>query len=419
MFLRSRRRSRLRRVASGAAIAFGVLLLFAVVSRIVGDEGAVSGTDLGGQVRFTGSVRSVGVPAKPETSRQTLVARDLHRMLERLYEDAFVGRAGAGGGFDAAARRFVGDAALGFVEDQEALTLGPLLGRVVQANVEEAVADLTLYFESDRALAATAQIRFAATTALPDDAGSLEVTQSVFFVLERREEGWFVTSYYDAEQRRRAPDGALPDGVPAESFGVDRPPRPAEPTFVLVVGTALDAEPRISAVERLWIAGIDPARSKAGVLEIPVETWVEIPEHGVDELATAINKGDLPLLTQTVATITGCTFTDTILASEPTAELLSDTTRIRDALRAGETFSVLRPSLLPILAAIRKHTVFSVDPLPMLQLLESYLALPVESVRPGVVQTRTTTVDGLSVLQITTEGQEQFVDLCGDGAYDR
>lgn len=204
MFTRSRRRPSGARLLRGVAFTFGGLLLLGLVSRLLGgdEDRSASGTN----VAFRGTVRAVGAPEKPDAASAEAPGREIHDALEALYEEGFTDPAAfVDATFPLAGQRFVGDAALGFVEDRDVLTIGPLAPRVRQVRVERAAADVTVYLEEERPVLATADVRFAAIAALEDGRTEVVVEQEATFVLEDQGDlGWVVTNYYDVAQTQRS-----------------------------------------------------------------------------------------------------------------------------------------------------------------------------------------------------------------------
>ncbi len=64
-------------------------------------------------------------------------------------------------------------------------------------------------------------------------------------------------------------------------------PVPGEPVFVLVMGS--DARPgeTRSRGDALHVIGINPAEGKATILNIPRDTWTNIPGRGADKINAA------------------------------------------------------------------------------------------------------------------------------------
>lgn len=194
-------------------MVLGSLLVLGILSRFIG-EGPRTQPGTPGHVAFTGDARAIGVPERPDDDDRDAAAAQIHTTLDRWYRDAFGDPARFGDGvFDAATTVFAGEAAIGFAEDRNVLTIGEIAPQVASVHVEEALANLTIYFEDGLASWATAAVRFDAAARLGDDATEVLVGQRVTLVLERRDEvGWVVTNYYDAFQRQRSRPVPVPSG---------------------------------------------------------------------------------------------------------------------------------------------------------------------------------------------------------------
>lgn len=211
-FLRSRHRARGRRLVRIGAGVLGGLVVLGVAARFF-DSDERPGVGAAGLVAFTGSARAIGLPTKPDDAVRDMVAGDIRAALNQWYLDGFADPARFGdASFDAVGERFVGDASVGFVEDKEALTIGAIAPRVTTVRVDEALANLTIYFENELATWSTAAVEFDAVAELDDRATEVVIAQRVTLVLEQRpDSGWVVTNYYDAFQRQRSrPLGAEP-----------------------------------------------------------------------------------------------------------------------------------------------------------------------------------------------------------------
>jgi polyisoprenyl-teichoic acid--peptidoglycan teichoic acid transferase len=96
-------------------------------------------------------------------------------------------------------------------------------------------------------------------------------------------------------------------------------PGASRPMFILVLGS--DARPG-EAVDRsrsdaIHVVGIDFQRHRASVIDIPRDSWVEIPGHGLNKINAAMSIGGVPLTVQTVEALTGIRFDDYALTSFP------------------------------------------------------------------------------------------------------
>lgn len=272
----------------------------------------------------------------------------------------------------------------------------------------------------------------------------------------------------------RAQDPAIE--IRSNLKATDRPPRLDEPLFLLALGgDARIGNPDDALVDALHIIGIDPTSGRAGILGIPRDAYVEIPGHGFAKINTAASLGGIDLMTATVEAMSGCTFAHTVLTNfvgfermidaiggvtlevperlyeegrsnidlQPGRQVLdgeqslawnrlrygssrpqgdisrseAQNTFLLAALReARRDFGSSPGSLVRILAAVRRNVHHDLEASEMLRLGQAFLAIEPRNVASAVVDGRFTTVNGSSIVQITTRGQEQFVDLCGDGA---
>src|SRR5207249_4533240 len=79
------------------------------------------------------------------------------------------------------------------------------------------------------------------------------------------------------------------------------------PIFILTIGSG--ARPGDSVVHSLsdaiHIVGINPAKHRATIMDIPRDSWVNIPGHGTNKINAAMVFGGPPLLINTLESITG------------------------------------------------------------------------------------------------------------------
>lgn len=82
-------------------------------------------------------------------------------------------------------------------------------------------------------------------------------------------------------------------------------PDPGEPVFVLVMGQ--DARPgqAQSRGDALHVIGINPAEGKATILNIPRDTWTNIPGRGIDKINAANYYGGPLLQARAVSALVG------------------------------------------------------------------------------------------------------------------
>jgi LCP family protein required for cell wall assembly len=82
-------------------------------------------------------------------------------------------------------------------------------------------------------------------------------------------------------------------------------PVPGKPVFVLVMGQ--DARPgdAQSRGDALHVIGINPAAGKATILNIPRDTWINIPGRGIDKINAANYYGGPVLEARTISALVG------------------------------------------------------------------------------------------------------------------
>lgn len=204
-FLRARRRAKqrliLRRIGLGA---LGLVALVVVARLVPGEDSTPTGN--ADQVAFTGEHHAEGFPGAPGSSAANSAAKSIRALLDQWYQRAFADPELYGdGSFPELAPLFVGEAALGFIEDRESLTIGDLRDRISRIRISEDDADITVFAESGEIRYATAAVRFVGLAELVDAEDPVEITQTVNLVLEfRSEAGWVVTNYYDVVQNRES-----------------------------------------------------------------------------------------------------------------------------------------------------------------------------------------------------------------------
>ncbi|MGH2684529.1 MAG: LCP family protein [Actinomycetota bacterium] len=81
--------------------------------------------------------------------------------------------------------------------------------------------------------------------------------------------------------------------------------RPGEPVFLLVLGT--DGRPGLSGVraDAIHVIGVNPATQAATILNIPRDSWVDIPGHGYGRVNEAYQYGGAQLQASTVSRMIG------------------------------------------------------------------------------------------------------------------
>lgn len=258
--------------------------------------------------------------------------------------------------------------------------------------------------------------------------------------------------------------------------GTDRPPLLEEPVFLLLLGndsrsTSLDG----GHVDAIHVLGIDPVTGHAGLVGVTKDAWVRMPGGGFETLARVGAKGGADRVTQTMQSVSGCTFDHTIIAGFGGFQTLVNDMggipfdvprRLKEnggsnidlkegrqvlngeqalawaRLRKGKTrpkgdisrseaqnelmlaalkesrkdFTRSPGSLLRILASFRRNVSHDLGLNQMLRLGQALLAVSPRDLRHTVIDTVAGTVDGRPVRRISRSGEAQFVDLCGDGA---
>ena len=83
------------------------------------------------------------------------------------------------------------------------------------------------------------------------------------------------------------------------------PPTGNDPYFVLVVGN--DSRPGIDGArgDAIHLVGVNPAAKAATILNIPRDTWVDIPGHGREKITMSFDFGGLALEVAAVRQLTG------------------------------------------------------------------------------------------------------------------
>lgn len=106
-----------------------------------------------------------------------------------------------------------------------------------------------------------------------------------------------------------APALAKPDGAPwppPVPF-VSSVPVPDHLVFVLVIGS--DArpgqDPTRARADSLHLLAVNPATSRATIVGLPRDSWVDVPGHGHRKINSALVLGGPDLMAQTVRTLTG------------------------------------------------------------------------------------------------------------------
>lgn len=80
-------------------------------------------------------------------------------------------------------------------------------------------------------------------------------------------------------------------------------------TFVLVIGSDERAGLSGARGDALHVVGLNPGAGKATILNIPRDTWVDIPGHGQGRINEAYRYGGAQMQAQTVRNLTGAPIT--------------------------------------------------------------------------------------------------------------
>jgi LCP family protein required for cell wall assembly len=97
--------------------------------------------------------------------------------------------------------------------------------------------------------------------------------------------------------------------VDADGMAGYDPGRWTDTTFVLVVGSDERAGLDGQRGDALHVIGLNPKAGKATILNIPRDTWVDIPGHGQGRINTAYQFGGAQLQAETVRRLTGAPIT--------------------------------------------------------------------------------------------------------------
>ncbi len=80
-----------------------------------------------------------------------------------------------------------------------------------------------------------------------------------------------------------------------------------KPIFILVIGSGARPGDDVvhSLADSIHLVGINPALHEATILNIPRDSWVNIPGYGSNKINAAMTAGGPPLLIQTIESLTG------------------------------------------------------------------------------------------------------------------
>ena len=105
-----------------------------------------------------------------------------------------------------------------------------------------------------------------------------------------------------------APSGASRGEAAVEVIKVDQGyfrPQPGQPVFVLVMGHDARARDGRSRGDALHVIGINPEAGQATILNIPRDTWTDIPGRGIDKINAANYHGGPLLQARAVSALVG------------------------------------------------------------------------------------------------------------------
>ena len=169
-------------------------------------------------VAFEATISGEG-DSKPSDEAVQAEGEKIVELLDDWYQQAFVDPEKFGDGtFPEVAATFDEAARIAFAEDVDALTIGPAREEVERVEPTTATATITVFFEKGKTPTwATAAVSFAATATLKDEtAPPVGIDQTVTLFLRRTDEGWLVSTYYDAHQEQRSIETSpSPSGSPA------------------------------------------------------------------------------------------------------------------------------------------------------------------------------------------------------------
>jgi LCP family protein required for cell wall assembly len=84
--------------------------------------------------------------------------------------------------------------------------------------------------------------------------------------------------------------------------------QPGQPFFVLLIGN--DGREGLEGIrgDAIHLVGVNPSQNRATILNIPRDTWVDIPGRGNEKITRSMEFGGLQLQVQTVSALTGVQF---------------------------------------------------------------------------------------------------------------
>lgn len=113
-----------------------------------------------------------------------------------------------------------------------------------------------------------------------------------------------------------AASGQTQPTVIARAHAGEHGPTYTQPIFILMLGGDLRSGNSIhTRTDSIHIVAIDPVNLRASILGIPRDSYVNIPGHGPDKINDAAEFGGPPLAIATVEALTGCHFSYYTLTS--------------------------------------------------------------------------------------------------------
>ena len=263
--------------------------------------------------------------------------------------------------------------------------------------------------------------------------------------------------------------------VIARAHKAEHSPNYTQPIFILMLGgDAREGNPLDVRTDSIHIVAIDPVSHKASILGIPRDTYITIPGHGNAKINEAEHDGGPELAVQTVEDLTKCHFSYYTLTSFRNFEKIVDDfggidftspeslhepccshadfnqgqayhldgekalsyARNRHNRQAGDFDRSLAQGRLIVAALAQQRKNSANSPGTFLRALGAMyrnlrLNIPItEAVKLGLTALKikpqnvtnevmnggTKTISGAgSIVTISAEGRNQFVDICSDG----
>ncbi|HMC70555.1 MAG TPA: LCP family protein, partial [Mycobacteriales bacterium] len=105
---------------------------------------------------------------------------------------------------------------------------------------------------------------------------------------------------------------ASPTGL---AFGSYQPGQWKNTVFILVLGSDERAGLAGARTDAIHVIGLNPGLGRATIIDIPRDTWVDIPGHGQERINTAYGIGGIPLTVATVGQLVGAPISYTMLTT--------------------------------------------------------------------------------------------------------